>query len=97
MENQPRFDLDNQKLDRIIEALDKIERHLAPPPLWQRVISFTFQNFTIIISLVLLTYAVYKIWAVVSGVSENVDGIRELMIGLFQNMKDGVSGLKFWE
>ena len=77
-----------QKLDRMIELLEKIERHFNPP-LWKKAGAFLFTHFITIVSLLALAYATWKIWGVVEGIQDNVAGMK----GFLGTQLDKV---KFW-
>lgn len=81
---------------RIEATLQKVERHLAPPPLWQRVIKFTFQHFLFIVSIIGLLYFTWKIWGYVSDIADQVSGIKLLIDSMKTMLSKQLINLKFW-
>jgi hypothetical protein len=81
---------------RIEKVLQKIEHHLAPPPLWQRAIKFIFQHFLFIVSLLGLLYFTWKIWGYVSGIADQVGGIKIVIDSLKTMLSNQLENVKFW-
>lgn len=77
-------------LQKIANHLEKIEKHLAPPPLWQRLLQFFFSHFATFLLLFGLLYFVFEIWSLVGGISQSVGSIWEKFSTFSGNFK-------FWE
>ncbi len=86
-----------ETLESIEKLLFKIERHLAPPPLWQRFLKFVFQHVFVIVILLALAYFTWQIWGVIALVLDNVELIRSGMADFGASVSDRVEGLKFWD
>jgi len=80
-----------ENLERIAQLLEKIEKHLAPPPLWKRGVTFLFQHAIIIISLVSLLMVTLKIWGSVEGISDTVSSLLPALQGKMDSLKG------FWQ
>lgn len=76
-----------ENLERIAQLLEKIENHLAPPPLWKRGTSFLFQHAIVIVSLVSLLAVTLKIWGSVEGISDTVSNILPALQGKVDLLK----------
>ncbi len=85
-----------ETLESIEKLLFRIEQHLAPPPLWQRLLKFVFQHLFVIAALVAVTYFTWQIWGVISLVLDNVELIRSGMSSIGTSVSDKIDGLKFW-
>jgi len=85
-----------ETLERIEMLLEKIEDHLAPPPLWQRVLKFVFEHLIMIISVVSLLYFTWKIWGYVSNIVTQVDGIKLTIDSIKSFLSSNIDDLKFW-
>lgn len=75
-----------EKMDRIIELLEKIERHYNPPK-WKIMLTFFFQHFLTIVVLIFLAYAVWKIWSIVDGIQGNMTNMKDLIVSQFQKLR----------
>lgn len=84
-------------LESIEKLLFKIEDHLAPPPLWQRIIRFIFQHLFLFLTLLALAYFTWKIWGTIEYVSTNVNFIRDSVSGLGTSITEKLNDLKFWK
>jgi hypothetical protein len=84
-------------LESIEELLFKIERHMAPPPLWQRALKFGFQHLFTILILLSLAYFTWQIWDVISAVLNNVESIRTGLSQMGTSLSEQAEGLKFWK
>jgi hypothetical protein len=69
--------MSDEKLDRIIELLEKIEKQSAPPPFWRTLLAWVFQHFFTLLALAVLAYVTWEIWGVVNALSETVENATE--------------------
>lgn len=86
-----------QTLERMRELLEKIEQHLAPPPLWKRILSFVFTHFFTLLTLLVLVFFIWKIWNALELVSENVSTIKIFLGNLKEGFGEKVDSLQFWK
>lgn len=90
-----------ENLERIAQTLERIEKHLAPPPLWQRGLKFGFEHFVMITGMIALVFFIWQIWGYVSIITNQVDVIKNGFTGITSGVGDyipeGVKDLKFWE
>jgi len=88
--------MNEEKLDRIIELLEKIEKSGRKAPAWQVFIRWVFQHFFVLGFLAAISYAIWEMWAVLSSISELVNGILFSLEGFKGEITEKVKDLKFW-
>lgn len=92
-----------ENLERIAQILERIEKHLAPPPLWQRTLSFGFNHFAMIVGMIVLIFFLWQIWGYVSVIMMQVDSIRsgfEMVTGSvgshIPDLPESLKSFQFW-
>ncbi len=92
-----------ENLERIAELLEKIEKHLAPPPLWQRSLKFTFEHLALILSVMAIAFFTWKMWGhisvmvgYVSDILEKIGLMTSAMDTIDEKFADQIKNLKFW-
>lgn len=80
-----------ENLERIADLLERIESHLAPPPLWQRFLKFVFQHLTLFLGLIALVYFTWSIWDSVSIIVDYVSAILG-KIDFIEGFMDSIDG-----
>ena len=92
-----------ENLERIAQTLERIEKYLAPPPLWQRGVTFFFQHFTLIVGMMALVFFIWQIWGYVAVIIHQIDSIRAgfsvLTEGIGKHMPqipEGIKNFSLW-
>ncbi|QQS58900.1 hypothetical protein IPN35_04885 [Candidatus Peregrinibacteria bacterium] len=89
-------DTPEQKLERIAELLERIEKHLAPPPLWKRILFFVFPHILTFIILFLILLVTWKMWSALEFVSENISAIQIFLGNIKEGLEGKINSLQFW-
>lgn len=85
-----------QKLEEVLVVLKKIEKN-THESFWPAVIKFTIANLWTIVGFGIILFFVWRIWGVLSGISEGVNFLKDNSLRLLEKLSNSAGSLKFWE
>lgn len=85
-------DPNRDKLEQILEKVNRIDRQLNPPA-WKVILKWFLSNLLTIIILIFIAVIVFKVWNVVTDVLEYVREFDETIRTVLNDVLDKV---KFW-
>ena len=80
------------KLDLLLEKVDRIEKKIFPPA-WKRIMTWIMSNFITIAFLVFIAWIVWRVWGIVTDVKEFTINFDDNIAVFFQEQFEKV---KFW-